>query len=67
MDGVDADQWTTAAQDEGKWRKTVEQGAECFMAKWIVAEKARTRLRNSMSERRRGYPKASGLVLVRSP
>ena len=36
MHGVNADQCTTAAQDEGKWRKTVEQGAECFMAKWIT-------------------------------
>ena len=24
----------TAAQDEGKWRRTAEQGAERFMAKW---------------------------------
>ena len=30
---------TTAAQDEGEWRRTVEQGAEHFMAKLIVAEK----------------------------
>ena len=37
--GINADQWTTAAQDEGKWRRTAEQGAEHFMAKWIVAEK----------------------------
>ena len=22
--GVNADQWTTAAQDEGKWRRTLE-------------------------------------------
>ena len=41
MDGVNIVQWTTAAQDEGKWRKMVEQGAEGFMAKWIAAEKAR--------------------------
>ena len=24
---INADQWTTAAQDEGEWRKTAEQGA----------------------------------------
>ena len=30
---IDADQWKTAAQDEGGWHKTVEQGAEGFMAK----------------------------------
>ena len=34
-----------AAQDEGEWRRTVEQGAERFMAKWIAAEKARAGLR----------------------
>ena len=26
-------QWTTAAQDEGKWRRTAEQEAEHFMVK----------------------------------
>ena len=26
--GINADQWMTAAQDEGKWRRTAEQGAE---------------------------------------
>ena len=36
--GINANQWTTAAQDEGEWRRTTEQGAEHFMAKWIVAE-----------------------------
>ena len=30
---MNADQWTTAAQDEGVWRKTAEQGVERFMAK----------------------------------
>ena len=30
--GINADQWTTAGQDEGKWRRTAEQGAGCFMA-----------------------------------
>ena len=24
--GINADQWTTAAQDEGEWRRTAEQG-----------------------------------------
>ena len=45
---INADQWTTAAQDEGKWRKTAEQGAEHFMAKWIVAEKVKTGLRHAV-------------------
>ena len=37
--------WSTAAQDEGKWRGTAEQQAERFMAKWITtAEKARAGL-----------------------
>ena len=36
--GINADQWTIAAQDEGEWRRTAEQGAGYFMAKWIVAE-----------------------------
>ena len=31
--GINADQWMTAAQDEGEWRKTAEQGAEHFMEK----------------------------------
>ena len=42
--GTNADQWTTAAQDEGEWRRT----AEHFMAKWIVAEEARARLRHAV-------------------
>ena len=42
-------QWTTAAQDDGKWRRTAEQGAECFMAiLWIAAEKARAGLRHAV-------------------
>ena len=45
--GINADQWTTAAQDEEEWRRTAEQGAEHFMAKWIAAEKVRTRLRHA--------------------
>ena len=27
--GINTDQWTTAAQDEGEWRRTAEQG-ECY-------------------------------------
>ena len=47
--GINADQWTTAAQDEGDWRKTAEQGAERFMAKWIAtAEKVRASLRHAV-------------------
>ena len=45
--GMNADQWTTTAQDEGGWRRTAERGAECFMAKWITAEKARAGLRHT--------------------
>ena len=41
---INADQWTTAAQDEREWRRTAEQEAEHFMAKWIVAEKTKTGL-----------------------
>ena len=36
--GINADQWATAAQDEGGWHRTAEQGARRFMAKWIAAE-----------------------------
>ena len=43
--GINADQWTTAAQ---RWRRTAEQGAERFMAKWITAEKARAGLRHAV-------------------
>ena len=28
--GINADQWTTAAQDEGEWRRTAEQGGGTF-------------------------------------
>ena len=45
---VNTDQWTTAAQDEGGWRKTAEQGAEYFMAKSVAAEKARVGLRHAV-------------------
>ena len=46
--GINADQWTTAAQDEGEWRRVAERGAEHFMAKWIVVEKAKARLRHAV-------------------
>ena len=46
--GTNADQWTTAAQDEGEWRTTAEQGAEHFMAKWIAAEKAKAGPRHAV-------------------
>ena len=46
--GINAGQWTTAAQDEGEWRRTAEQGAEHFMAKWIVAEKIKAGLRHAV-------------------
>ena len=38
----------TAAQDEGEWRKTAEQGAEHFMSKLIAAEKVRAGLRHAV-------------------
>ena len=46
--GINFDQWTTVAQDEGECRRTVEQGAEHSMAKWIVAEKAKAGLRHAV-------------------
>ena len=46
--GINADQWTTATQDEGEWRKTAEQRVARFMVKWITAEKARAGLRHAI-------------------
>ena len=46
--GINADQWTTAAQDEGGWRRTAEQGAEHFMANLIVAERTKAGLRHAL-------------------
>ena len=46
--GINADQWTPAAQDKGGWRRMAEQGAEHFMAKWIVAEKTKAGLRHAV-------------------
>ena len=31
--GINADQWTTAAQDDGDWHRTAVQGAGHFMVK----------------------------------
>ena len=53
--GINADQWMTAAEDEGEWHRTAEQKAECFMAKWIAAEKARAGLRHAVV-----YPNVTG-------
>ena len=47
--GMNADQGTTAAQDEGEWQKTAAQGAEHFMGKWVAAEKARVGLHGMQS------------------
>ena len=45
--GINA--WTTAAaQRERECLKIAEQGPEHFMAKWIVAEKARAGLRHAI-------------------
>ena len=46
--GINADQWMTAALDEGEWRRTAEQGAEHFMTKWNAAEKVKAGLRNAV-------------------
>ena len=46
--GINADQWTAAAQVEGEWRRRAEQGAENFMAEWTTAEKARAGLRHAV-------------------
>ena len=53
--GINTDQWTTAAQDEGEWRRTAEQGTGRFMAKWIVANKVRAGLRHALV-----YPNVTG-------
>ena len=46
--GINAEQWMITGQNEGEWRRTAGQGAEHFMVKWIVAEKARARLRHAV-------------------
>ena len=45
---IDADQWPTAAQDDGEWRRTAEQGAEHFTVKSIGTEKPRAGLRHAV-------------------
>ena len=39
--GINADQWTTAVQDDGEWRRTAGPRAERFRVKWKAAEKSR--------------------------
>ena len=46
--GINANQWATASQDEGEWRRTAELGAEHFTAKWVVAEKVKAGLRHAV-------------------
>ena len=46
--GINADQWTIAAQDEGEWRRTAGQGAGHFIAKWIAADRAKAGLRHAV-------------------
>ena len=46
--GINADQWTTAARNEGGWRRTAEQEVEHFMTKRIAAEKAKAGLRHAV-------------------
>ena len=46
--GINADQWTTAAQDEGEWRRTAEQRVEHFMVEWMIAEKSKAGLRHAV-------------------
>ena len=57
---VNADQWMTAAQDEGEWRRTAEQGVKHFMAKWTAADKARAGLRHTVV-----CPNATGITKER--
>ena len=47
--GINADQWTAAAQDKWEWRRTAGLGAERFMAKLIAAEKVRAGLRHAVA------------------
>ena len=70
--GIKADQWMTAAQYEGEWHKTAEQGAKRFIAKWIAAEKTRAGLwhaavcPNVTGITKERMAQTSVLVLVRS-
>ena len=58
--GINVYQWATAAQDEGEWRRTAEQGVEHFMAKWTAAEKVRTGLRHAVV-----HPNVTGRIKER--
>ena len=55
--GINADQWTTAAQDEGEWRRTAEQGEGHFMAKWVAAERTKAGLLHTACS---GMPERDG-------
>ena len=46
--GINADQWTTAAQEGDEWLRTAERGAEHFMAEWTAAAKARAGLQHAV-------------------
>ena len=46
--GIDPDKWTIAAKDEGEWHRTVKQGAELFITKWIAADRAKDALRHAV-------------------
>ena len=46
--GINVNQSMTAAQNEGEWCRTAEQGAERFMVKWIAAEKVRAGLQHAV-------------------
>ena len=60
---INADQWATAAaQDEGKWCRAAEQGAEHFIAKWVAAKKVRDGLRHAVV-----CPKVTGRTKERIP
>ena len=39
--GINADHWTTAAQDGGEWRRTAERGAEHSWRNGSLPRKAR--------------------------
>ena len=46
--GIDADQWTAAAQTRGNGAEQQNKGAEHFVAKRIAAEKAKAGLRHAV-------------------
>ena len=72
--GINADQLTTAAQDEGEWHRAVEQGGGMFHGEMDRCRESQgwTTTCSSMPERDgkdqgEDSPKASELVLVRLP